>query len=118
MMVVAVATRVGSFAENKDAARDLRLEEIEPALRAGEDVTIDFAGVELATQSFVHALVSAVIRSFGPDILDRVLFANCSDTVKGVVEIVVEYSQDDVTSPPNGLREAKPSSAALSSPEG
>ncbi len=97
MKVVQVATRVGTFAENKDAARALRVEEIEPALAVGEDVSIDFDRVELATQSFVHALVSAVIRSFGPDVLDRLIFSNCSETVKRVVEIVVEYSQDDVT---------------------
>ena len=97
MKVVAVAPRAGSFAENKDIARDLRITEIEPALRAGEDVSLDFDSVDLATQSFVHALVSAVIRSFGPDVLDRVTFTNCTETIKRVVEIVVEYSQDDVT---------------------
>jgi hypothetical protein len=95
--VVTVVDKVGSFAENKDAARRLRVEEIEPGLVAGDDVTLDFASVELATQSFVHALVSAVIRSFGSDVLDRMIFANCNETVKRVIEIVVEYSQDDTT---------------------
>ena len=97
MKVVLVAPRVGSFAENKDVARSLRLQEIEPALAAGDEVTVDFASVDLATQSFIHALVSAVIRSSGPDVLDRVTFANCTETVRRVIEIVVEYSQDDVS---------------------
>jgi len=97
MKVVALAPKVGSFAENKDVAREIRVSDIEPALSRGGEVTLDFEGVELATQSFVHALVSAVIRSHGPDVLDRVLFTNCNQTVKRVIEIVVEYSQDDVT---------------------
>jgi hypothetical protein len=97
MKTVAVLARAGSFAENKDVARAIRIEEIEPALRRGKEVALDFEGVELATQSFVHALVSAVIRSFGSDVLDRIFFSNCNETVKRVVEIVVEYSQDEVT---------------------
>ena len=96
MIVVTIAQKVGSFAENKDAARAARLDEIEPALRRGEDVEIEFAQVELATQSFIHALISAVIRTFGADILDHLTFANCNPSVKSLIEIVVEYSQDDV----------------------
>jgi STAS-like domain of unknown function (DUF4325) len=96
VITVAIFPKAGSFAENKDAARSARIEEIEPALRRGEEVTIDFAGVDLATQSFIHALISAVIRSFGADVLGRIDFANCNPTVARLVEIVVEYSQDDL----------------------
>ena len=102
MKTLRVVEPDGSFAENKDVAREIRLNEIEPALAAGDEVVLDFKEVELATQSFIHALISAVIRASGPDILDHVVFANCSPTVRRVVEIVVEYSQDDVA-PPAGL---------------
>ncbi|MFN8621171.1 MAG: STAS-like domain-containing protein [Chloroflexota bacterium] len=109
MKTVAVAPIAGSFAENKDAARELRVAEIETALRDEDEVTIDFAGVELATQSFVHALISAVIRQFGPSVLDRILFVRCTEEVQRVIEIVVEYSQDDPTVDADDLAEDDPS---------
>jgi hypothetical protein len=88
---------IGSFAEDKDAARQLRLTRIEPALAAGEEVTIDFKYVELTTQSFVHALISSVVRVQGGDVLQRMIFANCNEGVRRLIEIVVEYSQDVTT---------------------
>lgn len=94
MNEIRVMEIVGDFAENKDAARDLRETIIKPTLAAGEDVVLDFAGVNLATQSFIHALLSDVIRTLGADILDQMGFRNCNDTVKGLISIVVEYSQD------------------------
>jgi len=55
----------GSFAENKDIARDIRVKEIIPALDKNEEVTLDFKDVDSATQSFIHALISDIIRNYG-----------------------------------------------------
>lgn len=84
---------VGSFGENKDTARDVRVKEITPILEKGEDVVLDFEGVDSITQSFGHALLSELIRNYGIDVLDRISFANCSKTVSKIIEIVVEYMQ-------------------------
>ena len=84
---------VGSFAENKDVAREIRLRQILPALREKKKVILDFSGVTSTTQSFVHALISELIRDFGPDVLDRITFKACNDTVKSLVLIVIEYMQ-------------------------
>lgn len=93
MSEILLLPRVGSFAENKDVARDMRLNEIIPLLDKGETVILDFAGVDSTTQSFVHALVSDILRSNGVEILDRLQFRNCSPTVREIVSIVVEYMQ-------------------------
>ncbi|MCX6814630.1 MAG: STAS-like domain-containing protein [Candidatus Aenigmarchaeota archaeon] len=87
---------VGSFAENKDIARQVRIGRIIPALEGGKDVTIDFEKVEAATQSFIHALISDIIRKYGSEILDRIYFKNCSETVKKMITIVVDYMQESV----------------------
>lgn len=84
------------FAENKDIARQLRLETIEPILKSGKEIIIDFENVTSATQSFIHALVSQTLRDFGVDILDKVQFKNCNDRVQTIIEIVVEYVQDGI----------------------
>jgi len=84
----------GTFAEDKDVALKIRKDNIIPILSSGAIVEIDFSGIEDATQSFVHALLSDVVRKMGEDILDRITFKNCNDRVRTIIEIVVEYSQD------------------------
>ncbi len=83
----------GSFAEDKDKARDIRISMITPILESGENLILDFENVESITQSFCHALLSELIRNFGIDVLDRITFANCSETVSKIIEIVVDYMQ-------------------------
>ena len=85
---------VGDFAENKDAASKIRTESIIPTIQAGEKAVLDFDGVDSVTQSFIHALISDLIRRYGGEILDHVLFKNCNENVRKVIEIVVEYMQE------------------------
>lgn len=82
---------VRDFAEDKDIAGQLRNDRILPALAAGEVVEIDFAGITLATQSFMHALIAEALRRHGEACLDRLVFKNCSPLVRGIVETVVQY---------------------------
>lgn len=84
---------VSEFAENKDLARDIRKEKIVPALDAGKEIILDFQGVEAATQSFVHALVSDLIRNYGTEVLNRISFKDCNETIQKIIEIVVDYMQ-------------------------
>lgn len=85
---------VGAFAENKDIARDIRVNIILPSLDKNEEVNLDFSKVKSATQSFIHALISDVIRKKGIGVLDFIYFKNCNETIKKIIEIVVEYMQD------------------------
>lgn len=94
MKNIALFSRVGAFAENKDIARNIRVNEIIPALNSGEEVVLDFENIEAATQSFVHALISDVMRKFGSEALDRMSFKSCSPTVKKIIGIVVDYMQE------------------------
>lgn len=84
----------GLFAENKDVARDIRLNKLVPALEKGEGVVLDFENIEGATQSFVHALISDLIRKHGNAVLDKIQFKSCNDTVKGIISIVTDYMQE------------------------
>jgi hypothetical protein len=91
--LIKIYDEAGAFAENKDVARRLRTKELTPALADNGEVTLDFAGVSGATQSFVHALLSDVLRQYGADVLDRITFVGCSPTVRRVIEIVTDYMQ-------------------------
>ncbi|MBI1883801.1 MAG: STAS-like domain-containing protein [Chlamydiae bacterium] len=95
MKSISIFNKAGTFAENKDIARDIRINEIIPALTCNEEITLDFEGVEAATQSFVHALISDILRKYGIDhALEHILFKSCNETVKKIIGIVVDYMQE------------------------
>jgi len=96
MKQIDIFEKAGSFAENKDIARDIRLSEIIPALEKKEEVVLDFDRVAAATQSFIHALISDIIRKYGNDILDRILFKSCNETIKQIINIVIDYMQEGI----------------------
>lgn len=93
MLSIQILDIVGKFAENKDKAQELRNEKIVPALDRGEEIILDFSGVEAVTQSFIHALISDLIRKYGIDVIDRISFKNCDETIQKIIGIVVDYMQ-------------------------
>ena len=92
MKTINIYSLVGAFAENKDIARDIRTKSIFPALEK-EEIILDFEKVESTTQSFIHALISELIREKGDEVLDKITFKNCNETVQKIIGIVVEYMQ-------------------------
>ena len=96
MKSILIKELAGEFAENKDIAARLREQVILPSLRDNEEITIDFTGVNGATQSFVHALTSEAIREFGPEVLDHILFKGCTDNVQQIVLMVTDYMQESL----------------------
>lgn len=84
----------GSFAGDKDAAASLRDSVLLPGLSKSKSVTLDFDGVELATQSFMHALLAQAVRE-DPSSLEHIEFKNCNEDIQALIEIVVDYAQED-----------------------
>ena len=93
-MKIDVFGRAGDFGENKDTAAKVRDEKIRPRVKSGEKITLDFDGVTLVTQSFIHALLSDVLRTEGEKALKKIEFKNCVDVVRGIISTVVQYSLD------------------------
>ena len=94
MKEIKMFEKVGSFAEDKDIAKEIRLNEVIPILDK-EEIALDFLNVDSATQSFIHALISDLIRKKGIEVLDKIHFKNCNDIIKKIIGIVVEYMQDE-----------------------
>jgi hypothetical protein len=94
MITIKLLPHVGSFAENKDLAKKIRLTKIVPALNENEKVVLDFEEIDGTTQSFIHALISDLVRKYGNDVLDRVYFKSCSKVVQKIINIVVGYIQE------------------------
>lgn len=95
MTTINIKENAGAFAENKDVARDLRIEKILPELEKNSTVIIDFNDVTGATQSFIHALISDVLRKYGAVVLDgNIQFKNCNDSIKETIRTVTAYMQE------------------------
>lgn len=60
---------------------------IELALEDGDDVVVNFTGVEV-TQSFVDELLGALILREGPEIMKRLVLKGCSEDTRGIVRFV------------------------------
>lgn len=103
MKCINLFDKVGVFAENKDIAREIRLREILPTLAGGEEITLDFLRIDAATQSFIHALISDVLRKYGNGVLDRLVFKSCNANVKTIINIVVDYMQESMGIETDGL---------------
>jgi STAS-like domain of unknown function (DUF4325) len=82
----------GSLAENKDEAKQIRIDVILPALARGEEVVLDFGEVQYATQSYVHALIGEALKRYQEAVLRLIEFRNCSPALRSVIELVVDYS--------------------------
>lgn len=92
--IIKIKDHAGTFAENKDTAKWLRVEKIMPALSKKEKVELDFKGVSGTTQSFVHALISEPLRQFRDVALDNLEYKNCSGAVKEIIKTVYDYIQE------------------------
>ena len=92
MSTIELFRLAGDFAEDKDIAADIREQHIGPALDQGTEVRLNFEGVTLVTQSFVHALISEPLRVHGEPALKKHVFEKCSTGVRGIIETVVQYS--------------------------
>mgnify|MGYP003398444842 FL=1 len=95
-MSIKILELVGSFAEDKDQAASLRKEKILPTLKQGKNLELDFTGVTLTTQSFIHALISEALRQNPDSALNLLSFKGCSDSVRGIVETVVQYVYETI----------------------
>ena len=95
-VVIKMRKSAGDFAENKDVAKRLRIEQIMPALSRGQEVIVDFDGVNGATQSFIHALISDPIRQFRTTAFDNLVYKNASPDIREIISIVYRYMQESL----------------------
>ena len=94
MKTITILDKAGSFAENKDVAKEIRIGTLMPTLEKRGDVILDFSGVDAATQSFIHALISDAFRKHGNEVLDRIAFKACNETIQKIITIVSDYMQE------------------------
>jgi len=87
---------IKDFAENKDIAKKIRIEEIMPSLSKGDKVVLDFDGISGATQSFIHALLSDPIRELKEVAFDNLFYKNANNDIREIISIVYRYMQESL----------------------
>ncbi len=96
--LIKIKRMAGDFAENKDIAKRIRIEQLMPALLKQNEVIIDFGGVNGATQSFIHALISDPIREFKNIAFDNLIYKNVNGDIREIISIVYRYMQESIDS--------------------
>jgi hypothetical protein len=81
------------FLDTRLFARQLR-EQVEEFLAQTREVELNFTGVNIS-QSFADELVGVLLLTHSPEVLDRLVFKGCSDSVKAVIEFVVADRYDE-----------------------
>ena len=95
-IVINVKNETGGFdfIGSRGAGEIIR-EKMKPELDAGEEVTLDFAGVDQVTQSFIDEFFGIFIRAFGIEyIRGKVKLVNAKDGIKDTINFVIRYSKE------------------------
>lgn len=67
---------------------------MEARLAESSEVEVSFDGVTIS-QAFADELFGVMLLQHGPDILKRLVFKGCSNSVKGLIEFVVADRCDE-----------------------
>jgi uncharacterized protein DUF4325 len=95
-MVINVKQESGGFERigSRGAGEKIR-EKMKPVLDEKGNITLDFAGVEQVTQSFIDEFFGIFIRAFGIEyIRGKVRLVNASQGIKDTINFVIKYSKE------------------------
>jgi hypothetical protein len=80
------------FLGSRDLALQIR-SEVEFLLNNGHEVEINFSKIAIS-HSFADELVGVLLLQKGPDVLQRIVFKDCVDSVKAAIQFVVADRYD------------------------
>lgn len=80
----------GKWAEDKDAAINLRDNRILPAIEAGKKIELDFRDVETAPHSFLNALLGTPISRLGVRAYQRIRIVNAPGPIHEILQTILE----------------------------
>lgn len=83
----------GNFAGSRESGLKVRID-IERKLVGQNGITLDFAGVDMITQSFGDEILGILTRNKGIDFIkENIRLVNHNDNIKEILNYVVKYSQ-------------------------
>ena len=88
----ATVVKVRDFEEDVERADSVREDQILPALEADGLVVLDFSGIRVATQSFIHALLYRVFRD-GNHVETSLSIAGADRATQEAIRAVTAYAR-------------------------
>jgi len=94
-VVINIKNETGGFEFiGSRGAGEIIRQKMKPVLDSGGCVTLDFAGVEQVTQSFIDEFFGIFIRSFGIEyIRGNIRLVNETQGIKDTINFVIMYSK-------------------------
>lgn len=95
-IVINIKNETGGFdfIGSRGAGEIIR-EKMKPVLDAQEELTLDFAGVDQVTQSFIDEFFGIFIRAFGIGFIrGKVKLVNANQGIKDTINFVIKYSKE------------------------
>ena len=83
--------RVKNFKENFEEATRICDQVIAPSLSNNQSIALDFSDIDVATQSFAHALFYKLFRDFEQS-MSRLLLVQCSKSTQVAIKLVAGYA--------------------------
>ena len=79
---VELAPDFGTFCAVAERALEFANKKVTPVLPHFDEVILDFEGIRNVNSSFTNALIGGLVARHGPDVLQKLRFANCNPIVK------------------------------------
>lgn len=97
-MVINIKNETGGFEfVGSRGAGEIIREKMKIELDKGDDVTLDFFGIEQVTQSFIDEFFGIFIRAFGIEyIRSKVRLVNETQGIKDTINFVIKYSKEKI----------------------
>ncbi len=97
-MVINIKKDTGGFEViGSRGAGEIIRKKMKKDLDKGNEVTLDFSGVEQVTQSFIDEFFGIFIRAFGIEyIRGKVRLVNATQGIKDTINFVIKYSKEEV----------------------
>ncbi len=79
----------GAFIGSRFTGKEVR-QQISAALSAGDQVVLDFGGVQSVSDSFLDEMLGMLIEQQGPSILQRLVFSSCEQPIEEAIRFSLE----------------------------
>jgi len=94
-MVINIKNEIGGFdyAGSRDSGINIR-EALKENLKKGNNVTLDFIGINGISHSFADEIVGIIVRAYGIDFIkNKLMLNNINIDIKSLLNLVIKESR-------------------------
>ncbi len=89
-LVIDILPEFGSFCADGERAAEFRFRRIDPFVDIANSIVLNFAGVRNMNSSFANALIANLVTQHSAEVLKKLKFSNCNQTIQLLVVAAIE----------------------------